>query len=122
MNNVSLIGRLTREAEGSQTNNGKSVCKFTLAVNRKFKNNECDFFNIVAWDKTAEFCSNYFKKGQQVAIVGSIQNRNWTDKEGKKCYITEIIANEVYFADSKKGSIDINNVSTPVQNDEDLPF
>ncbi|MFB3897534.1 MAG: single-stranded DNA-binding protein [bacterium] len=106
MNNVSLIGRLTKEVEMRYTSaNNTAVAGFTLAVNRKIKVDgqpEADFIPIVAWQKTAEFCEKYFKKGQQVFVCGRIQTRTWDDDEGKKHYVTEVIANEVGFADSKK--------------------
>ena len=106
MNKVILMGRLTKDPEVryTQTNNTQ-VTSFTLAVARRFKQEgqaDADFINIVAWSKTAEFASKYFKKGQQVGVIGRIQTRNYDDQEGKKHYITEVIAEEVYFADSKK--------------------
>ena len=82
------------------------VASFSLAVNRRFakegEKRQADFINIVAWNKTAEFCSKYFKKGQQVGVVGRLQTRNYEDDKGVKHYITEVVAEEVYFADSKK--------------------
>lgn len=107
MNKVSLIGRLTKDPEVryTQTNN-TLVASFILAVNRRFvrenEERQADFIPIIAWSKTGEFCSKYFKKGQQVGIVGRIQTRNWDDEQGVKHYATEVIAEEVYFADSKK--------------------
>ncbi len=136
MNKAILIGRLTKEPETryTQTNNIQ-VTSFTLAVNRRFAKEgeqQADFINIVAWNKTAEFVSKYFKKGQQVAVVGRIQTRNYDDNNGVKHYVTEVIAEEVYFADSKKeGQADesILESSTPVTNNDfditssdDLPF
>lgn len=102
-----MLGRLTKDVDVryTQTNN-KMVAHFTLAVNRRFtrqgEERQADFFNVVAYGKTAEFTNKYFKKGQQVVVIGRLQNRNWTDEQGQKHYITEIIAEEVYFADSKK--------------------
>lgn len=136
MNKVILIGRLTKEPETryTQTNNIQ-VTSFTLAVNRRFAKEgeqQADFINIVAWNKTAEFVSKYFRKGQQVAVVGRIQTRNYDDNNGVKHYVTEVIAEEVYFADRKKeGQVDASNMesSTPVTNNDfeitssdDLPF
>ncbi len=130
------MGRLTADPEMRHTTTGKSVCTFRLAVNRRFvrqgEEQQADFFPIVAWEKTAEFCNNYFRKGQQVAIVGRIQTRTWDDPEGNKRYITEIVAEEAHFADSKNSSTnDNNNYNTsnmqdtggfyPVEDDE-LPF
>ena len=107
MNKVILMGRLTKEVEVryTQTNN-TMVASFTLAVNRRFtrqgEERQADFINIVAWNKTAEFCSKYFNKGQQVSVIGRIQTRTWEDEKGQKRYVTEVIAEEAYFADSKK--------------------
>lgn len=127
MNKVILMGRLTRDPEVRYTQgNNTAVCSFSLAVNRRFKQegqHDADFINIVAWGKTAEFCSKYFDKGQQVGIIGRIQTRNYDDKEGKKIFVTEVVAEEVYFADSKKEQ----NATTSagfmaVEGDSDLPF
>ena len=107
MNKVILMGRLTRDPEVryTQTNN-TLVASFSLAVNRRFvrqgEERQADFINIVAWGKQGEFCSKYFKKGQQVGVIGRIQTRNWEDDKGQKRYVTEVIAEEVYFADSKR--------------------
>ena len=107
MNKVILMGRLTRDPEVryTQTNN-TLVASFSLAVNRRFarqgEERQADFINIVAWNKTGEFCSKYFKKGQQVSIIGRIQTRTWDDENGQKRYVTEVIAEEAYFADSKR--------------------
>jgi single-strand DNA-binding protein len=107
MNKVILMGRLTRDPEVRYTTtNNTLVCTFSIAVNRRFARQDqgqtADFFNIVAWDKTGEFCSKYFKKGQQVGIIGRLQTRNYDDKDGKKVYVTEVVAEETYFADSKR--------------------
>lgn len=109
MNKVILMGRLTRDPEVryTQTNN-TLVATFSLAVNRRFvkqgEERQADFINIVAWGKQGEFCSKYFKKGQQVGVIGRIQTRNWEDDKGQKRYATEVIAEEAYFADSKRES------------------
>ena len=101
-----LLGRLTRDPEVRYTQgNNTAVCSFSLAVNRRFKQEgqpDADFINVVAWAKTAEFVSKYFTKGQQVAVCGHLQTRNYDDKDGKKVYVTEVIAEDVYFADSKR--------------------
>ena len=106
LNKVLLMGRLTRDPEVRYTsNNNTLVCSFSIAVNRRFKAEgqpDADFINIVAWSKTGEFCSKYFTKGQQVAVCGRIQTRNYDDKDGKKVYVTEIIAEEAYFADTRR--------------------
>lgn len=107
MNKVILMGRLTRDPEVryTQTNN-TLVASFSLAVNRRFarqgEERQADFINIVAWSKLGEFCSKYFKKGQQVAVTGRIQTRTWDDDQGVKHYVTEVVAEEAYFADSKR--------------------
>ena len=126
MNKVILIGRLTKDPEVryTQTNNTQ-VCSFTLAVKRKFtkKGEEvlADFINIVAYSKVAEFVSNYFRKGIQVSIVGRIQTRNWEDERGQKHFVTEVITEEVYFADNiKKNNNEINTDSN--EDSDDLPF
>ena len=136
MNKVCLIGRLTKDPEVryTQTNN-TLVASFNLAVNRRFVNEgeerQADFIPIVAWAKTGEFCSKYFKKGQQVGIVGRIQTRNWDDEQGNKHYVTEVIAEEVYFADSKRVDVfnqygDVfagnGNQDFEVSSSDDLPF
>ena len=106
------------------------VVQFALAVNRRFakpgEERQADFINIVAWDKTAEFCSKYFKKGQQVGIIGRLQTRQYDDKDGKRVYVTEVVAEEAYFADSKKEE-NANPFAEPATRfpavtDEDLPF
>ena len=107
MNKVILMGRLTRDPEVryTQTNN-TLVASFSLAVNRRFvrqgEERQADFINIVAWNKTGEFCSKYFKKGQQVGVIGRIQTRSWDDEQGQKRYATEVIAEEVYFAEGRR--------------------
>lgn len=131
MNKVILIGRLTREPETRYTQvNNSLVVKFTLAVNRRIasKNGEreADFINVIAWNKTAEFVSKYFNKGQQVAVVGRIQTRNYEDEQGQKHYITEVVAEEVYFAGSNKNDAKSNEDTFQPNyidnSDDDLPF
>lgn len=106
MNKVELIGRLTKDPEVRYTQvNNTMVVIYSLAVNRRYKQEgqpEADFFNIIAWGKVGEFASKYFKKGQQVGVVGRLQTRHYEDKDGKVVYVTEVIAEEQYFADSKK--------------------
>lgn len=106
MNKAILMGRLTKDPELRTTQNNVSVCSFTIAVDRRFKNQhgerETDFIPVVAWRQTAEFTARYFSKGSRIAVVGSIQPRSWDDQDGQRHYITEVIADEVYFADSKK--------------------
>jgi len=109
MNKVVLMGRLTKDPElRYTTNNNTPVCRFTLAVDRRFvrqgEEGQADFLPIVAWSKLAEFCSNYLKKGTKVVMSGRIQTRSWDGEGGKKNYATEIIADDVEFAESKKAS------------------
>ena len=107
MNKVILLGRLTKapEIRYSQTTNTK-IALFTLAVNRRFakqgEERETDFINIVAYSKLADFSEKYLSQGTQVNVVGRLQNRSYEDKNGTKKYISEIIAEEIYFADRKK--------------------
>lgn len=103
-NKVILGGRLTADPELKQTPNGVAVVSFSIAVNRRFGSggqNQTDFFNVTAWRATAEFVSRYFRKGSSICVVGSIQNRSWTDQNGQKRYATDIIADEVQFVDSR---------------------
>ena len=107
MNKVILMGRLTRDPEVryTQTNN-TLVATFSLAVNRRFvkqgEERQADFINVVAWNKQGEFCSKYFKKGQQVGVIGRLQTRTWDDQNGTKHYVTEVIAEEAYFAEGRR--------------------
>jgi len=125
MNKVILMGRLTRDPEVRYTTtNNTLVCTFSIAVNRRFRQEgqpDADFFNIVAWSKTGEFCSKYFKKGQQVGIIGRLQTRNYDDKDGKKVYVTEVVAEETYFADSRRDG-DGQGGSTGTFAGVDAPF
>ncbi len=125
MNKVILMGRLTRDPEVRYTTtNNTLVCTFSLAVNRRFKQEgqpDADFINIVAWSKTGEFCSKYFKKGQQVGVVGRLQTRNYDDKDGKKVYVTEVVAEETYFADSRRDG-EGGGASTGSFSGVDAPF
>ena len=130
MNKVILMGRLTKDPETRYTQSTNTqVTSFTLAVNRRFvkdgEERQADFINIVAWNKTAEFVSKYFKKGQQVGVIGRIQTRNWEDEQGQKHYVTEVIAEEVYFADTKKEestSAPTEENQFEITDDDDLPF
>lgn len=125
MNKVILIGRLTKDPEIRYTQNNTPVCNFTLAVDRRFsKDKQADFISCQAWQKTAEFISKYFQKGSMIAVVGSIQTRTWEDSEGKKRYITEVIADEAYFTGSKSKTETDKATDTwpPDYEDDDLPF
>lgn len=146
MNRTILVGRLTRDPELRYTPNGVAVANFTMAVNRPFKSKdgeqEADFINCVVWRKPAENLANYMKKGNQIGVDGRLQSRSYEDKEGKKVFVTEVVADSVQFLESKSGSQTGNNQqnhnqqqgnqsqSNPFQNegepidigDEDLPF
>lgn len=104
INKSVLGGRMTADAELKQTTSGISVCTFTVAVTRKGNRDETDFINCVAWRKTAEFITSYFKKGSSICVTGSIQTRSWTDTNGNKRYATELIVDDAYFVDSKSDS------------------
>lgn len=122
MNKVLLIGNLTRDPELSKTSNDLSVCKFSIAVTRRF-GNEADFFTIIAWRAQAENCAKFLRKGSKVAISGAIQTRSYDANDGTKRYVTEIVAEEVQFL-STRGS---NDDETPVIGDmkpvdDSLPF
>ena len=139
MNKVILMGRLTKDPELRYTNNNNTaVCSFTLAVDRRFtkqgEERQADFFPVVAWRNQAEFCSKYFTKGLKIVVVGSLQTRSWDDTEGKKHYVTEVIAEETYFAESKKSEGapsqkpaggsggGQNDGFFPMNEDDELPF
>ena len=105
LNKVILGGRLTADPELKQTTNGTPVVTFSIAVNRRFQSKETqqqtDFFTVTAWRATAEFVSRYFRKGSSICVIGSLQNRTWTDQQGTKRYATDIIADEIQFVDSR---------------------
>jgi single-strand DNA-binding protein len=132
MNKVALLGRITKDFELKQAGN-TPYCGFSLAVNRKFKKDgeqQADFIIVKVFGKTAEFCAKYFSKGQQVAISGRIQTGSYDGKDGQKVYTTEVIAEDVYFADSKKEnkgdayevSPETNYSDVGVANGDTLPF
>lgn len=105
LNKCFLLGRLTKDPEIRRTNGGTAVTSFTLAVDRDFKTNgekDTDFIEVVAWRNTAEFVSKYFSKGRMAIVEGRLQIRDWTDKNGNKRRTAEVVADNVYFGDSKK--------------------
>ena len=116
MNKVVLIGRLTKDPELRYTQGGTAVANFTLAVNRRFANQsgerEADFINCVAWQKTAEFVANYFKKGQQMAMEGRIQVSVYDGNDGQKRWKTEIIAEQIEFVGSKSNGSNDNKAGS----------
>ncbi len=130
MNKVILLGRLTKDPETRYTQSTNTqVTSFTLAVNRRFvkqgEERQADFINCVEWNKTAEFVSKYFRKGQQVGVIGRIQTRNYDDDKGIKHYVTEVIAEETYFAGDKKDATQNEVQATDdfeITNQDDLPF
>jgi single-strand DNA-binding protein len=127
MNKVFLIGRLTKDPELRYTGSNIAVATFSLAVNRNFSNQngerEADFINIVVWRKQAENVKNYLTQGSQVAIDGRIQTRSYDDQDGKKRYVTEVVADNVEFLGSKsstKASNDMMDNPFQVENEVDL--
>ena len=109
LNHIVIMGRLVRDPELRRTGNGVAVASFTVAVDRDFADKqtgekETDFIDCVAWRQTGEFVSKFFKKGKMIAVSGRLQIRNWTDNEGAKRRSAEIVADNCYFAESKKDS------------------
>ena len=127
-NKVIIGGRLTNEPELKTTQSGIAVVQFSVAVNRKAKQGETDFFNVTAWRQTAELVARYFKKGSSICIVGTLQNSTWTDQNKQKHYKTDIVADEVTFVDSKgDGEQSSYGQQTapkfePISTDDNLPF
>ena len=110
LNHITIMGRLTRDPELRRTGSGIAVTSFTLAVDRDYKakdaEKEVDFIDCVAWRNTGEFVGKYFTKGRMAVVSGKLQIRGWTDKEGNKRRTAEVLAENVYFADSKSESAD----------------
>ena len=120
MNKVFLIGRLSRDPDLRHTTSGMAVCQINVAISRRAnqgKDPETDFINVVVWDKQAENVARYLAKGRQVAVEGRIQTRSYDNNEGKKTYVTEVVASNVEFL----GSASDNN-RTPINTDEENPF
>ena len=131
MNKVILMGRLTKDPEVNYTNGGKTIGKFSIAVDRRFKSEgqpEADFFNCTTFGKQAEFVEKYLKKGTKILLGGQVQNNNYTNKDGVAVYSVQIIVDEIEFAESKKtqegnsgkGSSDF--MSIPDDSADELPF
>ncbi len=132
MNKVILIGNLTKDPEISTTTNGVSVCRFSLAVTRRYTNasgeRDADFINIVVWRALAENCHKFLRKGSKAAVVGTLQSRAYDATDGSKRYVTEVVADEVEFistknadsVDSKKDDEEVTKLE-PID-DNDLPF
>lgn len=131
INKAILMGRLTRDPVIRHTDSGKAVCNFTVAIDNGYgEEKSADFISCVAWNKTAEFVDKYFAKGRMIIVVGRIQTRTWEDRDGKKNYVTEVVASEVAFGESKKDAgggsagkapADSDDF-TPIDSDGDLPF
>lgn len=126
MNNVSLIGRLTKDPDLKTTQSGLSVCRFTVAVDRPYsKEKQTDFINCIAWRQTADFICKYFTKGQRIALIGSIQTGSY-EKDGSKVYTTEVNVSNVEFCESKKQSGETAQTNEATEEmplvDDDLPF
>ena len=129
LNSVIIMGRLTRDPELRHTQNGTAVASLTLACDRDFKpkngEKETDFIDVVVWGKTAEFAANYFTKGRMAIVEGRLQARNWQDKDGNKRKSTEVVADRMYFGDSKQ---DGKKQTAPsddfeeIEDDGDIPF
>ena len=137
MNKVILVGNLTRDPELITTNSGVSMCRFSLAIQRRFAsadgNRETDFIPVVVWRAQADNCYKYLKKGSKAGIVGSMQTRNYETPEGQKRYVTEVVADEVEFLSTKTAeeNRDFNNENNDKKtvvddfepiDDDDLPF
>lgn len=125
MNNIILIGRLTKDPDLRYTPNGKAVCSFTLAVDRPYSGDkkEADFINIVVWNKVGENCAQYLSKGRKAAVQGRLQIRSYEDDNGKRHYVTEVIANSVEFLEwgEKKSTDDDFGIEVSLD-DADCPF
>ena len=117
LNRIIIMGRLVRDPELRRTQNGTAVTSFTLAVDRDFKSpsgeKETDFIDVVAWRNTAEFVCNYFTKGRMAVAEGRLQIRKWKDKDGNNRRTAEVVANSVYFADSRRDSTPSGDYAPP---------
>ena len=136
LNRIIIMGRLTKDPELKHTPNAVAVCSFSLAVDREYKEKDgskkTDFIDVVAWRTTAEFAAKYFSKGRMAVVEGALQIREWTDKDGNKRRNAEVIAENMFFADSKKettaGGYDpragraVNSGFVQLSDDEDVPF
>lgn len=129
LNKIIIMGRLTRDPELRRTQGGTAVTSFTMAVDRDFKpqtgEKETDFIDVVVWGKTAEFAANYFTKGRMAIVEGRLQVRNWQDKDGNNRKATEVVADRMYFGDSKqegKKQTAPADDFAEIEDDGDLPF
>ena len=114
LNTITVMGRLTKDPELRRTNSGTSVASFTVAVDRDFKDQngakETDFIDVVVWRNTAEYVCQHFSKGRMAVVSGRLQMRDWTDKDGNKRKNAEIVAENVYFGDSKREAASAENI------------
>ena len=126
MNHVVLIGRITKDIEVKQTSNQTPFCQFTIAVDRKFKDNngnkQADFINCVAWRKTAELIGQHFRKGHRIGIIGEIQTRVYEDRNGAKQYVVEVLVDDFDFIEIKKAEAQKAPQKSVETDEEDLPF
>ncbi|RAP29124.1 hypothetical protein C2W64_04071 [Brevibacillus laterosporus] len=136
LNRVILIGNLTKDPELRYTSNGVAVTTFTLAINRPYsgagKEKEVDYINIVAWRQLADLCAQYLAKGKKCAVEGRLQTRSYDNKEGKRVFVTEVVAENTHFLSSKDGQAQQSNERSfedpfasnkPINiSDDDLPF
>ncbi len=124
LNHITIMGRLTKDVELRRTGTGTAVASFTIACDRDFGDKETDFIECVAWKNTAEFVSKYFSKGKMAVVSGRLQMRSWTDKEGNKRRTAEVVADSVYFGESKGGNTPAaGDGFAPLDGDDsDLPF
>ena len=117
LNKIIIMGRLVRDPELRRTQSGTAVTSFRLAVDRDYKaedgSKQADFFDVVAWRSTAEFVSKYFSKGRMAVVDGRLQSRPWTDKDGNKRIAIEVVADSVYFGDSKRSESDTAGEPAP---------
>ena len=120
LNNIAIAGRFTRDPELRRTATGKAVASFTLAVDRDGEG--CDFIPCVAWEKTAEHIANYFYKGKMALVSGRLQQREYTDKEGRKRTAYEVVVGRIYFADKKEESKPSVADFAVIDDDDELPF
>lgn len=125
LNTITVMGRITKDIELRRTNTGTPVASFTVAVDRDFDKGKTDFIECVAWKNTAEFAAKYFSKGSKAVVTGSLQMRDWEDKNGNKRRSAEIVVGSMYFADSKKES-GYSALVAPemdeIEDDGDVPF
>lgn len=132
MNKVYIIGRLTKEPELRHTNNDKAVCSYTVALNDGYgEKQDTIFVNITTWNKSAEFVSKYFKKGQQIAIIGRLVNNDYADKNGNNIHTLSVVSEEIEFVGNKKENVEdkkeaISDTKVYQEDiyitDDDLPF